>query len=371
MGLRFDLFFKDVPEKPLGGKNGIYKYETSEKDFEFEEVYSLQKTIKFLVSQKKVRALEIKINAERFADSSTIILFELCLYYLHLQKPKVKISIKMPNLRRTIINDVFFGTHFNLTKNGNFDNFLDFKLDVKFEYFIKMQDSKGSNYEGSELGTELSTFLRSIGETDEDVKDRLIEIIEELAENACEHSKEDILVFLRRAPAMNKDDKTVHLYLINLICFSEDKIFTKLSKDFYAEPPICDPRIIDAYSYHSPKFDEMYHENHFFMLSALQPGITTREIKHSGGVGLTSFIDNINNHLDSVQGVCYVVCGKQALFFENSNLGIKREVATVSQIGLNKMCDYTFNIPDSEVLGNSPLPFNGILYNIVLVKECK
>ncbi|SJZ61271.1 hypothetical protein [Anaerorhabdus furcosa] len=369
MGLRLDLFFKNVVPKAIGGKNGRYEYEIKSDTFTFNEVHDLQRIILFLISNNRVRFFEFKLLAKSFVDVSTIILFQLSLFYLQLKKPKTKISIKFPNLTNSIVNENFTRTHFYLSSKGDFSDFLSIKLDNKYEYFMKIQSAHGSNYNISELGTELSYFLKSINEEDEDFADRVVEIVEELVGNACEHSREDVLVYVKRSLAINENENDVNLYSINLLCFSEEKIFSKIKKQFYAIPPECDERIIEAYNFHCKKFNDVYDENHFFMLSALQPGVTTRKNKISGGIGLTNFVDKINNHLDTVKGACYLVCGDEAIFFKDSKLGIRKEICKVEEIGLNESCKYIFDKPDDSVVSVSPLYFNGVMYNIVLVKE--
>ena len=60
----------------------------------------------------------------------------------------------------------------------------------------------------------------------------------------------------------------------------------------------------------------------------------------------------------------YVVSETAALQFRCSLIDIKNE-----QIGLNESSNFISELPSEEAISVSPIQIQGILYNIVLVKE--
>ena len=373
MNLRLDLFFKNIvasPAKHLG--NNRYTITIESQNINFKDIKNLQSQIKYLSDCKlKVKSVKISTQNANFVDSSTVLLFVLSIIYIMSAKPNLKILVHVPQINKSNASAVYFNTLFRYLSSKKLDNNKFLKrfdtaiVDSKYNYFIKVQDCSLDKLNTSRLESEVGIFLRSINETDYDFSEKLMNIVGELQGNASEHSKESTLVFIMKLNDKSIDDKS--LYYLNIICFAEDNIYTGISKMFY-ENINCDDRIIDAHNFHKEHFNNHYTENHFFMLSALQNGITTRGSKSSGGIGLPTSVNNMSDSVTKAYD-CYCLCGLCALYFRINYLGLKLIDDIPQIVGLNTSSNYLTDIPHESSIECSKLQINGILYNMILFRD--
>ena len=380
--LRLDLFFQYVESKPPKSlSNGIFEIKILPEYnpnylcgiHTFSQIKELQEYIKYLTEYSgRLRKIIILLPNVFFVDSATAILFSLCIDYLIEKKPSVDLDIRVTKSENCPGNSAYFQSFLHLISSFNdkiaiskykaLKNSFDISLEHK--YFYKILLPSENKMELSILESDLYSFLTSLG-SDNSFYEKIIAIISELVGNAIEHSQQPTLVFLKKLDAASESKC---LYTINVLCFAEKKIFTELSSNYCTDNQICSGRINDAYNYHKKSFDSQYRENHFFITAALQPGITSRSRANSGGIGLPTFVENISDRVS--YNDCYVICENEAIFFHNNLLGIKKDSqGVVQEIGLNKTNSFLNDIPDKEIIKDSPIFINGVLYNIILVKN--
>lgn len=113
--------------------------------------------------------------------------------------------------------------------------------------------------------------------------------------------------------------------------------------------------------------DSNYSENKFFMVSAFQRSVSTRDKNSFGGTGLNRSIINFSKmaqkKLDEVRS--YVYSGNDIIIF---NEKILRNNLLGENIAFNYENNF-FKKPDDSCLSNSAFNLNGTAYNFMYVVE--
>lgn len=371
--LNLDILFNHIPPQRIEiNKKGKVCITFRQSYLSFIGLKSFLANIKYLcISPRNDLTLNIDMDIGAFVDGATVFLFSFAFCYLIIKKPNTKIyfrtlNISKNNITTNIIDHSPIGRF--LKNRITTTEFVNQMLSTQANQFINNtyylrtiipdEDSKDL----SKALQEVKNFLRehsSDNQFNNDVK----QVISELCGNALEHSNESCFIYItiEDAELTGTLDKSFDYFNINILCFSEKTMFTDIKNKYY-NGELESEVVKQAYQFHKKAFDNHYTANHFFMISAIQPYVTGRNNQSNGGTGLPTFIKKISNKVTA--DYSYVVSETAALQFRRSLIDIKNE-----QIGLNESSNFISELPSEEAISVSPIQIQGILYNIVLVKE--
>ena len=204
---------------------------------------------------------------------------------------------------------------------------------------------------------------------DEEWVDSISEVVSELICNVSSHTKGDCLLDINFSNTI-KDDKDKKHILINVsvINFSDNNLYDKIkfnikNKKYHQDDELY-KKIYGAYDIHKNYFDKHYNEDHFFMITAFQNHVTSRNLKSgNSGTGLNRLIQNILGK--AKDDYSYTMSGKNIIFFKNQYMNISND----RFIGFNKEKDYFNSRPDKHVISQSALYIPGTIHNLLLIKE--
>lgn len=230
-----------------------------------------------------------------------------------------------------------------------------------FKKFLKRSELEDGEIT-SKLGTEIATISRMLIE-DEEFIDDLVEILTELICNVKSHTTGECLLHVDFL-------KVNSTWAINIgvLNFSNERLFDKIEEGIENHKYIQDDPVYkivyEAYERHKKFFDEYYNREHFFLITAFQNHVTSRNYQSgSGGTGLTTLIKNIIGKAD--KDYSYVLSGNHILVFEDEFLKISKDKV----LGFNKENDYLNTPPDYRVLQKSHLYVPGTIYQLLIIKE--
>lgn len=218
---------------------------------------------------------------------------------------------------------------------------------------------------------DVNSFL-NIYFSDAEWTENIAEAVSELVDNALRHSTGDILLDIDVSDAIPKEmdekdaKKTFKNVNIAFLNISEIRLFDKLKENIvykkYDEDDKIYSKVYLALDNHKNFFDEYYTENFFFLVTAFQKRVTTRQLMSgSNGTGLTKLIENILETTD--EDFSYVLSGNELLKFSKDNMRISGDF-----IGFNESGDYVNQSPDRECILRSELNIPGTIYNLYLIK---
>lgn len=219
----------------------------------------------------------------------------------------------------------------------------------------------------SEVADILGTYL-----DDEEWIDNISETVSELVCNVSSHTDGDCLIHIDFSNTMEnkkKDPNKIYTIInIGLINYSQYRLFDKIKNNIkdnlYRKDDLLYNKIYKAYEKHKEFFNSKYNEDDFFLVTAFQNKVTTRNLESGqNGTGLTNLIKNIMNKTDD--DYSYILSGKNILFFKSQYLNIDND----GFIGFNKEKDYFLCKPSEGVIDKSTLYIPGSAYHLLLVKE--
>ena len=166
------------------------------------------------------------------------------------------------------------------------------------------------------------------------------------------------------------NDDYIHI-MINVINISDNFLYTNIKETYRRNVNNFKLRskIKDYYEAQREFFlDSNYSENMFFMVSAFQRGVSTRNRNKIGGTGLNKSIMNFSkmSQKDLPENQSYVYSNKDILMF-NENILSSELIG--ENIAFNYENDFSKK-PDEICLSNSTFNLNGTAYNLMyVVKE--
>lgn len=352
-------------------KGNVLEYKSSAQVFDFLE---LKRLIGFFASAENKLGNSKFINYSidyyneiQFADKLTYILLECFLYYLIVYKNK-KINFNISKYKNTILTE---GVYYSCIKYmNNIENFINkFQNSVSnfhFRKLIKYEDKKLDNV--SFILSDILQFLETCGINNKEASNAA-EISAELIDNALDHSQSDCLIDIdvSQKPYHKTNDPTqsdefvaVNIAVIN---FSKsilgEKIRTIANSESEKNEQYEKLKVIK--DLHEKYFDENYTQNNFYMMSAFQNKISSRDnSRATGGKGLTKLISQLQEQ--SALNVCYVVSNDMCLYFLKDH--IKQDEQ--KWVGFNSQNDCKLP-PDKNAIKKCPLNIIGTGYNLTFV----
>ena len=357
-------------------KNGTLRIIVKEEFFGGKQVREILTSLNFSLKKygKKLRRVEFIFSKFRPADKMSYIMLEIIIFLL---KEKYNIEIGLNGTLDTDINT--YGllesilADFGTRKISNTD-FLDMfkkKNRLKSRSMRKIISCNDVS-EISILMSEVKSFLKVFEICEEDRKN-ISRVVCELADNACEHAKNDCLVDIDVSnPHKKKGDEIGEYYAVNIciLNFSNillgEKVKNKILNSDYSEKGEQYKKIYDAYTIHKQLFDKTYTEEHFFLMASFQNEISGRDFEtETGGKGLAEIVGELEKTVD--QYSCYVLSGKNGIAFHPNTLEIDQN----GWISFNCKKDFLNHRPDKEVVlySDTYLPGTGYNLSIVYKKE--
>lgn len=225
----------------------------------------------------------------------------------------------------------------------------------------------------SVLLSELKTFFKPFQMNDE-FGEKMASVVAELVDNACEHTFTDCLADIYVSePVYQKKGSKDFFYAISIVVlnFSEKCLGSDLKNKIINEEYVDSERyecVHKAYLNHQTFISKKpdYNEDDFFNITTFQHRISGRKNESkTGGKGLTELIKSLEDRAEAHS--CYVISGKQGLWFEPGFLEYNEE----NWIGFNRENDYFNMAPDEEILNRVgiELPGTGYNFNLIVKKE--
>ncbi len=362
---------KPVDHRRINSKKK-HKISISGNIFCSDSIFLLLEHIQFIrFNNLKNFHLKILINTKYIADESTLIVFEIIIYYL-LKNNICDVTYTFvvdKNLLGygSLIMSNLFPYNTKLVNREKFINIIEQETHIFKNHFRKICYNNEENREGiflSKLITDITTFLSAYN-IEESYCEELAEIVTEIVGNSLEHSRDDCLLDLKIVVDKINKYKNVSVTTISI----GDTFIGSNIKDYIydSENVIYSPRnkiVLEALENHKNYFDEYYNIDTFSMVSAFQKYVTTR--KHtinSGGTGLTTLIKQLKSRARA--DYCYVLSGKDIILFREPYLDLTSE----GLIGFNKENNYLQNIPSKEIVMVNTRKFNGTIYNLSFILD--
>ncbi len=228
----------------------------------------------------------------------------------------------------------------------------------------------------SELKGELSFFkskfrseVKAILKNNYNIKDsewvsNFAEVVGELFDNACFHTKGDALIDIHIVDGMKANQLNINM---SFICIADNMLYDEVMKRFnndtlHKEGIYKTVRSAFETQLKNKEFNEKYTPEHFFMFANFQRYISTRDEDYEdAGTGLSKLLEYIlnNSSLDTT----YVMSNNKVILFNKEYLVNNENIFT-----LNKEKDINKKLDDVVVTGSN-VCFPGTLFNIHLVKE--
>lgn len=377
-------------------------------------IEELISSLKYVVSKcNKKQTIFLRIHGKEFADDSSIVFLEYSIktlidsHFLKIHIHLFNLSIESYNYElyyKSILNKVLCldknAVYNKITKINNGVNnrthvnrcIHEGKLNVNqfiniFEkiYIREISDFNNvilhendalrltvcndvSNKWTSSLGSLVKKYLCLMGIFSEDFINSTVCIICEIIDNTLSHTMSES-IFSMKTCSLTKDGVEKYMLSIVFLNFSSDLLYSRLKNRFEENKLIGHTHelINEAYENHEKYIEEntIYDLDSFFLISAFQKGITTRDNRlRNSGRGLCNFIREIMDKAEFQ--CCYVYSGNTVLYLNDSSL---LTINDEGQIGFNKYNDYINFPPDMNFLNKSSYHINGTLYNLMLVYD--
>ena len=166
-------------------------------------------------------------------------------------------------------------------------------------------------YLSNDIMTTLSWIVNN-----EDMINDACEIVDELVDNILSHTIGLGIVDVAAVKVISKKDNDNYIHImINVLNVSDNFLYTNIKESYTRNVNNFKSRsnIKDYYESQREFFaDPNYSENMFFMVSAFQRGVTTRNINRIGGTGLNKSIMNFSkmSQKDLPENQSYVYSNK-------------------------------------------------------------
>ena len=390
------LLQNDMKKPKIKHKNGkitIY-VNYNEKVFDAKSLEEFRKEINYiyendieLISNKNSN-IRILINTGYFKDRTVVLILELIIYSLCLKGNfNIYINIRVEDKESIAYNFYYY----SFLKEINRKQITNKKFCIMYEKFsgrIYKQEIIGANirkiidkstykdvYQQMHMQQRLSSDIMSILSlivNNEDMIDDACEIVDELIDNILSHTIGFGIVDVAAVKVISKKDNDDYIHImINVINISDNFLYTNIKETYRRNVNNFKLRskIKDYYEAQREFFlDSNYSENMFFMVSAFQRGVSTRNRNKIGGTGLNKSIMNFSkmSQKDLPENQSYVYSNKDILMF-NENILSSELIG--ENIAFNYENDFSKK-PDEICLSNSTFNLNGTAYNLMyVVKE--
>lgn len=379
--------------KQKNGKRTIY-VNYNEKVFDAKSLEEFRKEINYiyendieLISNENSN-IRILINTGYFKDRTVVLILELIIYSLCLKGNfNIYINIRVEDKESIAYNFYYY----SFLKEINRKQITNKKFCIMYEKFsgrIYKQEIIGANirkiidkstykdvYQQMHMQQRLSSDIMSILSlivNNEDMIDDACEIVDELIDNILSHTIGFGIVDVAAVKVISKKDNDDYIHImINVINISDNFLYTNIKETYRRNVNNFKLRsnIKDYYEAQREFFlDSNYSENMFFMVSAFQRGVSTRNRNKIGGTGLNKSIMNFSkmSQKDLPENQSYVYSNKDILMF-NENILSSELIG--ENIAFNYENDFSKK-PDEICLSNSTFNLNGTAYNLMyVVKE--
>ena len=390
------LLQNDMKKPKIKQKNGkitIY-VNYNEKVFDAKSLEEFRKEINYiyendieLISNKNSN-IRILINTGYFKDRTVVLILELIIYSLCLKGNfNIYINIRVEDKESIAYNFYYY----SFLKEINRKQITNKKFCIMYEKFsgrIYKQEIIGANirkiidkstykdvYQQMHMQQRLSSDIMSILSlivNNEDMIDDACEIVDELIDNILSHTIGFGIVDVAAVKVISKKDNDDYIHImINVINISDNFLYTNIKETYRRNVNNFKLRskIKDYYEAQREFFlDSNYSENMFFMVSAFQRGVSTRNRNKIGGTGLNKSIMNFSkmSQKDLPENQSYVYSNKDILMF-NENILSSELIG--ENIAFNYENDFSKKL-DEICLSNSNFNLNGTEYNLMyVVKE--
>ena len=383
--------------KQKNGKRTIY-VNYNEKVFDAKSLEELRKEINYIYENNtepisnENSNIRILLNTEYFKDRTVVLILELLIYSLCLKGNfNIYINIRVENKESIAYNFYYY----SFLKEINRKQITNEEFCIMYENFygntrvsqqevigagirkmIDMNMYKDENdqiifqqYLSNDIMTTLSWIVNN-----EDMINDACEIVDELVDNILSHTIGLGIVDVAAVKVISKKDNDNYIHImINVLNVSDNFLYTNIKESYTRNVNNFKSRsnIKDYYESQREFFaDPNYSENMFFMVSAFQRGVTTRNINRIGGTGLNKSIMNFSkmSQKDLPENQSYVYSNKDILMF-NENILSSELIG--ENIAFNYKNDFSKK-PDEICLSNSTFNLNGTAYNLMyVVKEEK
>lgn len=353
-------------------KNHMFTYTFFGDRFGLNELSSVVSFVNYALKSTNIFfPFQFNIGRVMFEDKLTYVCFESICYSLIKKGYKVYVDINpitniwTEGISVSPIAELYLSKH-------NIEEFIaKFKFDVTkihYRFLAKVED----NFNGelpSRVLSDVRFFLTSMDIDEKYAKD-IAEVVSELVDNSLEHSSSDCLIDINVSMDYKKvNDPNGEYFGINIAImdFSEQLLGSKIKKLLLSNNYILDDnkwyqKLHTAYEYHSKVWDSNYDEEDFFVLSAFQRNISSRQIDYcTGGTGLTTLISTLEKASDAYN--CYVITGNHLIRFKHDFLGFDDNY----WVGFNNTSNFISDIPDLSNISRSRLFYPGTAYNLIFV----
>ncbi|MFR8365307.1 MAG: hypothetical protein ACLVBF_02315 [Faecalibacillus intestinalis] len=379
--------------KQKNGKRTIY-VNYNEKVFDAKFLEELRKEINYIYENNtepisnENSNIRILLNTGYFKDRTVVLILELIIYSLCLKGNfNIYINIRVEDKESIAYNFYYY----SFLKEINRKQITNKKFCIMYEKFsgrIYKQEIIGANirkiidkstykdvYQQMHMQQRLSSDIMSILSlivNNEDMIDDACEIVDELIDNILSHTIGFGIVDVAAVKVISKKDNDDYIHImINVINISDNFLYTNIKETYRRNVNNFKLRsnIKDYYEAQREFFlDSNYSENMFFMVSAFQRGVSTRNRNKIGGTGLNKSIMNFSkmSQKDLPENQSYVYSNKDILMF-NENILSSELIG--ENIAFNYENDFSKK-PDEICLSNSTFNLNGTAYNLMyVVKE--
>ena len=307
--------------KQKNGKRTIY-VNYNEKVFDAKSLEELRKEINYIYENNtepisnENSNIRILLNTEYFKDRTVVLILELLIYSLCLKGNfNIYINIRVENKESIAYNFYYY----SFLKEINRKQITNEEFCIMYENFygntrvsqqevigasirkmIDMNMYKDENdqiifqqYLSNDIMTTLSWIVNN-----EDMINDACEIVDELVDNILSHTIGLGIVDVAAVKVISKKDNDNYIHImINVLNVSDNFLYTNIKESYTRNVNNFKSRsnIKDYYESQREFFaDPNYSENMFFMVSAFQRGVTTRNINRIGGTGLNKSIMNFS-----------------------------------------------------------------------------
>lgn len=315
-------------------------------------------------SYPRVKKITIKFKNLNFYDDAVLNVLECILYDL-LKSGFRTINLDFENKNPNPIAKQLYEQSLIYNNDKITSSFLtkfEKKKDIGLSYYRAIVKNDGKKEDISNIYTDIPVFLNT-HVRNEEILDKVAEVVAEVVGNARDHSNGDCLLNLKVFDVVSLKHQKFKLLSVVALNISDIKIYTKLKEQIENNNFVGNNKIVDnALEYHKKHFDSKYVLDVFAFLSTFQKSVTTRDNSEgSGGTGLTTLINFLIEQ--AYDEYCYVNSGYYSFMFKKDCLKINDD----GTIGFNDKNDYYTSIPSEKLWNVNTINFNGTIYNLDLL----
>lgn len=375
------LVYDNLKEIPVNRKKEYIIIDINDKIINSRTLKYIASRLKYLLKYRFIQyKVVIRFKDIKFADKITYLILDALLYDIFM-RTNFKIWVEMDISYTECMQSIGFTSTALYRTGKKIGSHLDKqifteeyrKLVINNNTFRKLlkRDELDNVMIESIIATDVANSLKSCCR-DEEWVDDISEVASELVCNVSSHTKGECLLDINfsneiKRPDKDKDKKYI-LVNISVINFSDNNLYDQIkfnikNKKYHLDDNLYS-KVYDAYEIHKTYFDDRYTENHFFMITAFQNHVTSRNLRSgNGGTGLTKLIQNIIGK--AKDDYSYTMSGDNIIFFRDEYLNISED----KFIGFNKENNYFNSRPGLDVVNKSALYIPGTIHNLLLIKE--